>query len=220
MNKESELFRRFKEVIPGKRSYLNTLLSLDADFYFENLSLSGMEEIRRCSQDSPLFLYFELIPFFSIDENEKNLIKFEKFMQGEGDNKSSNYWFVRRKSDHYLVGATSLTNLNYARRSVEFSYCVDLVICDTGLMLQIQEVLKQYVFEILELNRLYGVTMIGNKRMISSLLSSGMQHEGVARQYYLKDGIFVDGWIYSMLSSDYFESIKINCLPSKSKLKW
>ena len=75
-----------------------------------------------------------------------------------------------------------------------------------GYILQIQEILKQHVFEVLELNRLYGVTMITNQRTISSLLSCGMRNEGVSREFYCKNGAYIDGWRYAMLRNDYFRT--------------
>ena len=49
--------------------------------------------------------------------------------------------------------------------------------------------------------------MIGNERTISSVKAAGMKHEGILRDYYCKDGKFYNGWMYSMLSEDYFKSI-------------
>jgi acyl carrier protein len=31
-----------------------------------------------------------------------------------------------------------------------------------------------------------------------------MKHEGISRQYYRKNGVFYDGWEYSIISDDYF----------------
>ena len=32
----------------------------------------------------------------------------------------------------------------------------------------------------------------------------GAKHEGISRDYYCKDGVFIDGWLYSILAKDYF----------------
>ena len=54
----------------------------------------------------------------------------------------------------------------------------------------------------LELNRLYGITMIGNERTKSSVIAAGAKPEGISRDYYFKDERFIDGWRYSILASD------------------
>ena len=71
---------------------------------------------------------------------------------------------------------------------------------------QFQECLKKYVFEKLLFNRIYGNSFITNKRAISSLLSTGMKEEGIARQHYFKYGKYIDSWMYSMLREDYLNS--------------
>ena len=48
-------------------------------------------------------------------------------------------------------------------------------------------------FETLNFNRLHGV-MITNERTISSM-SSGMK-KGILRDYYFKNGNYIDGWMY------------------------
>ena len=47
--------------------------------------------------------------------------------------------------------------------------------------------------------------MINNERTISSILSCGMKKEGVLRDYYFKNGKYINGWAYSMIKSDYLE---------------
>jgi acyl carrier protein len=114
------------------------------------------------------------------------------------------YWFVRRTNDNRLIGSASLVNLNYARKSIEWGYGIDPNLWGGGYILKIQELLKKYTFEILELNRLYGTTMVENHRTIASVLAAGMKHEGNLRDYYCKKGVFHDGWHYSMLRKEYF----------------
>ena len=72
-----------------------------------------------------------------------------------------------------------------------------------GICLKNSEALA-YVFETLRLNRLHGITMVNNQRTIESVIASGAKHEGIIRDYYCKDDIFIDGWQYSILAKDYF----------------
>ena len=78
-----------------------------------------------------------------------------------------------------------------------------------GYILKLQEILKKYIFKTLCFNRLHGITMINNERTISSILSCGMTNEGVLRDYYCKNGEYVDGWTYSMLKKEYLKENEI-----------
>lgn len=205
LNKE-ELFVRFASIVPGKPVPCIELTTTDTDIYFESLSMSGLEEMHRYSKDARLYEFFEFDPFDTIEKTRAYIEKLEQRMAGDLSNKTSMYWFVRRKHDGYLIGTAALVSLDYGRQSIEWGYGVDPELWGQGHILQIEAMLKQYVFEVLELNRLHGMTMIINQRTIASLLASGMRHEGTLRQFYCKSGVFIDAWQYAMLREEYFAS--------------
>ena len=45
---------------------------------------------------------------------------------------------------------------------------------------------------------------ISNKKAIECVKASGCVFEGVLRDFYKKDDIFIDAWMYSLLSSEYY----------------
>jgi ribosomal-protein-alanine N-acetyltransferase len=202
---KQEFYRRFCEIKPGADISKNGPEGNSADIYFESLSMIGLEEMHNYSIDERLYEFFEFKPFTNIEETKTYLEKLLRRMTGEMEERTYVYWFVRRKSDNRLIGTACLVNLNYGRQSVEWGYGVDPELWGSGYILQMQEILKQYAFEVLELNRLDGVTMIHNERTISSLLAAGMKHEGTLREFYCKDEVFYDGWKYAMLQKEYLE---------------
>ena len=180
---------------------------LESDIYFESLSMSGLEEMHAYSVDERLYEFFEFKPFETIGETENYINKIlNKRMSYDGDQKKGMYWFVRRVSDKKLLGTACVVNIDYSRKSLEWGYGIDPNYWGKGYILQIQEFLKDYIFTKLNFNRIYGNTFTSNKRAISSLISTGMKEEGIARQYYFKDGKYVDSWMYSMLREDYLKS--------------
>ena len=204
---EKEFYRRFDSVVPGEDIADKVIHNIQADIYFERLSMDGLAEMHRYSTDNRLYEFFEFKAFVKLEDTKTYLEKLLNRMAGDIKARSAMYWFVRRTSDHYLIGTACLVGLNYNRKSVEWGYGIDPALWGTGYILQIQEMLKHYVFEILQLNRLEGITMVENKRTISSVLAAGMKHEGTIRQFYCKDGVFSDGWKYAMIRQEYFEKI-------------
>ena len=204
MLSKKEFYLRFSNVMPDSESTVGG--SMHSAVYFERLSMAGLEEMHRYSKDARLYEYFEFPPFDTVTKTREYIEKLERRMAGELDKKTSVYWFVRRKADQYLIGTAALVSLNYDSQSIEWGYGIDPELWGQGFILQIEEMLKQYVFEVLELNRLYGTTMVNNTRTIASLLASGMKHEGTMKQYYCKNSVYIDGWHYSMLRSEYLES--------------
>jgi RimJ/RimL family protein N-acetyltransferase/acyl carrier protein len=205
LNKE-DFFTKFTSVCPGSLAISSNQSNADLDVYFEPLSISGLKEMHRYSIDPRLYEFFEFDPFETIEDTKAYIEKLQQRMAVEKLNRTSMYWFVRRKVDGRLVGSAGLTSLNYNRQSIEWGYGVDPELWGLGYILQIEEILKNFVFDILQLNRLYGTTMITNERTIGSLQASGMKHEGILRQFYCKRNIFIDGWQYAMLKEDYFTS--------------
>ena len=203
LNKD-DFFTRFVGTVPGEPIADIQQSIANPDIYFEMLSMDGLEEMHRYSKDVRFYEFLEIEPFEHLSKTRTYIEKLEQRMAGDPLEKTAMYWFIRRKTDDYLIGTAALVSLDYGRQSVEWGYGVDPELWGLGFINQIEEILKQYVFEVLELNRLHGTTMVTNQRTIASLLASGMEHEGTLRQFYCKDGVYIDAWEYAMLSEDYF----------------
>jgi RimJ/RimL family protein N-acetyltransferase/acyl carrier protein len=147
--------------------------------------------------------YYEFSAFQDISETASYIGKLLERMKGDENSRVTTYWFVRRASDDRLIGTAVLIDLNFSRQSIEWGYGIDPDLWGNGYILKIQEALKDYVFNVLELNRVHGVTMITNLRTIDSIKAAGMFHEGIAKEHYCKDGNFIDGWRYGMTRSMY-----------------
>lgn len=196
-----------KEITNILETIVPELDNSQCDIYFEKLSMSGLQEMHAYSIDERLYEFFEFKPFETINETKNYINKLlNKRMSYEGDQKKGMYWFVRRVSDKKLLGTACVVNIDYSRKSLEWGYGIDPNYWGKGYIFQIQECLKKYVFEKLLFNRIYGNSFITNKRAISSLISTGMKEEGIARQHYFKDGKYIDSWMYSMLREDYLMS--------------
>jgi len=194
---KSEFFTKFTTILPGSNNSSSSI-------YFTPMSMDSLEEMHGYSVKRRFYEFFEFAPFQDIKDTKKYIEMLLDRMAGDENSRSSTYWFVRRTSDDKLLGSAGFVNLDFDRKSIEWGYGVDPDLWGHGYILKIQEALKAYAFEILGLNRLYGITMINNFRTIESVLASGAKHEGTIRDYYCKNDEFIDGWQYSILAKDYF----------------
>tara|TARA_B100000475_G_scaffold157568_1_gene118313 strand:+ start:25 stop:894 length:870 start_codon:yes stop_codon:yes gene_type:complete len=204
MIKDTKIFHEiFTKVLPGgSKSDCNTL-SKGYEVYFDHFSISALNEMHRYSIDKRFYDHFEFDPFIDISETKAYMEKLISRMSGDENSRVTTYWLVRRKSDDYLIGTAGLIDLNLSRHSIEWGYGVDPELWGLGYILQIQEILKDYVFNTLKLNRIHGITMNNNKKTIESILATGMKHEGIAKDHYYKAGVFIDGWRYGMTKNDF-----------------
>lgn len=203
------------KVLPGGKVEGILELQPNRQLHFTRLSMEGLEEMHEYSKDERLYKYFEFKPFKKLQETKKYLRRLIN-LEGIGSSERTSIgWFIRRISDNHLVGTARLTNLNYDRRSVEWGYGIDPNFWGDGYIFEIQEILKEYIFTDLGLNRLYGTTMMDNNRTKSALIATGCRQEGILRQFYRDyQGKYHDGWSYSLLAKDYFT--KENQIPIKS----
>ena len=205
MLSEKEIQLRVNKFASGKdcRNFENYNL------YFDAFSVNGLNEVHRYSVNPKLYEFFEYEPFQKLSDTENFINK--KLNQMDSGN--DHYWFARRKSDDYLIGTACLVNFNYQRQSVEWGYGIDPDFWGTGFIFQMQEILKFLVFDLLELNRLGGLTSAKNSRTIASVKASGMVHEGTLKDYMKIGDVYHDGWQYGMTASMH----KVHSEDSKSQ---
>ena len=196
MLSKSEFFTRFTTELPDSNNSSSSI-------YFIPLNMDCLEEMHSYSIKDQFYEYFEFAPFKDIKETKSYIQKLLERMKGDENSCVTTYWFVRRKSDDSLIGSAGLIDLNFGRQSIEWGYGVDPDLWGQGYILKIQEAIKDYAFNFLELNRIHGVTMSTNLRTIESITAAGMAHEGIAKEHYCKDGKFIDGWRYGITRSMY-----------------
>jgi len=195
---KSEFYNILDSILPdGDR------VKSKGSIYFTRINLEGLDEMHSYSTDKRLYEFLEYKPFTSVDETKnylQNLINIES-----NNNPSAICWFIRRVSDDRMIGTARLVEINFKRKSVVWGYGIDPRLWGEGYIFEIQELLKEYIFEKLKLNRLYGITMVENERVISSLKAAGCKNEGISRDYYCdSDDKFHDAWNYSILAKDYW----------------
>ena len=153
MLKKSDFFTKFTTVLPGSNFFSSSI-------YFTPINMESLEEMHSYSIKKQFYEYFEFAPFQDINETKSYIEKLFQRMKGDEDSRVNTYWFIRRKSDDRLVGSAGLTDLNFISQSIEWGYGVDPGLWGHGYILKIQEVLKDYVFNILELNRIHDIVLL------------------------------------------------------------
>jgi RimJ/RimL family protein N-acetyltransferase len=159
-----ELYRRLDQLVPGDREPDGGGSPDDMELTFERMSLSGLDEMDRYSRDPRLYEFLEYQPFSSREETQDYIERRLREIGSDVSGRTAMTWFVRRKSDFRLVGTARLVNVSHARQSAEWGYGVDPDLWGTGYILQLQAMLKHFVFELLRLNRLSGISMVANQR--------------------------------------------------------
>ena len=184
------------------------------DILFVNLNHSKkyFNEFFEYSKVDKFFEFFEYSAFKkknTFDSFIKKLINTEK-----NNHKNSTYqkfWLIIDKKNNKLIGSAKLSSLDPVRRSVEWGYGVNSKLWGKDYILKIQSSLLDYVFNKLDLNRLFGHTQVENKRVIKGVELLGFRKEGIKSDYYFNQTKkkFFDAYTYSFLKRDFIKDKKI-----------
>ena len=116
------------------------------------------------------------------------------------------YWAICSMETDLLIGYASLTNIHYINSSAETGAIMIAAPEYNDGIAWIESVLFifEYAFDKLNLNRVYGQSLVGHK--ISNLVESlmFMKQEGVLRQAVYKNGKYYDVSYAGILRSEYF----------------
>jgi RimJ/RimL family protein N-acetyltransferase len=106
------------------------------------------------------------------------------------------------KAEKYLVGACSLSAIDFAHRHAEFSIYIDPAAQGRGNGKRALSLLLAHGFQNLGLHQIWGETFEGNHaaKMFESL---GFRHDGTRRQFYWKDGKMIDSHLVSILREEW-----------------
>ena len=117
------------------------------------------------------------------------------------------FWAICAKDTGKMIGYASLTDIHYINSSANFSGIVigDKSYQDGLAWIETYLFVYEYVFERLNLNRLYGHAIDEHPStiLIRSVMFS--KTEGVMRQAAFKNGRYYDVSISSILREEYFE---------------
>ena len=202
----SEFYKILDEVVPGNDGNVLSGVSRTEKVYFERISMDGLEGMYEYSKDHRMYEYLEVTqPPQTIVDTRKYL---ENLMTeiGEAINgRTQMRWFVRKSDDSTIIGTLSLLSVDYRRQMAQWGFALGPKYWGRGYSFEMLELAKQYLFEKLCLNRIYGWTRWNNTAVINLLLSIGATEEGIGRQVYRDNcGSYHDGWNYSILAYDYF----------------
>tara|TARA_B100000315_G_scaffold144846_1_gene133753 strand:+ start:179 stop:1078 length:900 start_codon:yes stop_codon:yes gene_type:complete len=204
---KKEFYRILDEAVPGGNQAKARRVIPLRKIFLERISMDGLEEMHEYSTDERLYKHLSSQPSKTLKDTEQYLRNFLDQIGNKVMGRTRMIWFIKTIDSSKIIGTTSLLSIDYDNKSVEWGYGIDPKFWGRGYILEIQQILKKYVFETLCINKLWGGTRIDNQRTKSSLKLTGAMEEGILRQAIRdKNGDYYDVWRYSILAEDYFSN--------------
>ena len=203
---KKEFYRILDEVVPGGTRKKAQDAVPARKIFLERISIDGLDEMHEYSKDERFFRHLGTQPSKTLEDTEKYLRNLLNQVGKKVIGRTRMAWFLKKIDTSRIFGTANLLTVNYDNQSVQWGYGIDPQLWGRGYVFEIQDILKQYVFEELCLNKLWGSARVDNQLTISTLKATGMKEEGIQRQE-LRDpkGKYYDFWLYSMLVEEYFD---------------
>ena len=103
--------------------------------------------------------------------------------------------------DGLLAGVCGFTSIDLINRRAEFSLYVDPEVSGRGIGTKALQTLISHGFKQWGFHSIWGETFDGNPAA-NIFKKLGMKHEGIRRDFYFRDGKFIDAHLYSILEKD------------------
>jgi len=113
-----------------------------------------------------------------------------------------------------LVGVCGLTSIDWVNRRAEFSLYIASEYQGNGYGEAALRLLVEHGFNVLNLNSIWGEAFDGNPA-INMFKKVGFIEEGRRRQFYFREGKYIDAILFSLMRSEYAMGA-VGSLDSKS----
>jgi len=126
----------------------------------------------------------------------------ERWYLWQNDDKATNMFAIVEPVKRMVIGVCGLTSIDLVSRRAEFSLYIAPNSQGLGYGQNALVTLCKYGFNNLGLNSIWGESFDKNPAM-TMFKRVGFKEEGTRRQFYFKDGKFIDAHLFSLLRSEF-----------------
>ena len=170
-----------------ERIYLRKIDSNDLFEPFHNYSLQ-----------KEIYTHLEFSPF----KNRKDTKRYLEKLINRVNTGKADYRFLILKGSYDLIGLFGFHSFDNYRLSIEFGYGISPLMQRKGYFKEVSNHMICYLFNNLNIHRIYAYTSIQNKSSLKGLVSIGFEKKGVLKDFYLKDGKYFDAAIFTLLNKN------------------
>lgn len=165
------------------------------DMTLHLLTREDLETVRIWRNSEEVSKYMYSSPEISA---EQQVAWFEKISQDS----SKRYWIIRYGDRP--IGLVNIANIDLHNRHCNWGFYFGVTdLRGKGLASQVEFNVLRYVFDVLELNKLYCEVFEWNKNVVALHSKFGFRREGYFREHVMKDGVLQDIVFMGVLKRDW-----------------
>ena len=145
----------------------------------------------------------DVIKFYGISfsSREESKIQMEWYSALE-KNSSGKWWAICDSNDTQFYGAVGFNDWSIENKRAELGFWLLPDNWGKGILTEVLPSIFFYGFEKMRLHRIEALVESKNARALNLLEKTGFTHEGHLRDYEIKDKMFIDLEVFSLLSTD------------------
>ena len=173
----------FPELVTN-RYILQQILPNDQQFIFEGLS-------------HPEVIRFYGVSFHSLESTEEQMQFYDTLIR-EG---TGTWWKIVDRKTGEKIGAIGFNSFQPKHKKAEIGYWLLPAYWGGGIFAEVLPVVIDYLQSELGVHRIEALIEEGNERSGRALKKAGFIHEGLLRDYEIKNGKFISLHMYALIAS-------------------
>ncbi|WP_349408535.1 GNAT family protein [Pseudalkalibacillus sp. SCS-8] len=133
--------------------------------------------------------------------------KLVEIIQDNYNNDKESDWVIELKENNKVIGLCGFVRWNKHHNRIEVAYSLSRSHWGKGYTTEAVEQLVKFGFENMQLNRIEAKVSQENSASIKVLEKLGMKPEGILRDYWFKNGEYTTVQTYSVIKSDWVNSL-------------
>ncbi|MBD3217760.1 MAG: GNAT family N-acetyltransferase [candidate division Zixibacteria bacterium] len=167
---------------------------------------SDAESIYRYARDNEISRYTFLPNPYRIDDAYRFISTTHAALRA----KKAFIFGIEHKQEKKIIGMISLEQVNFQHLLAEAGYWLGKQFWGQGIAKEALQLLLNFGFKQLKLNRIYARVMHPNTASCRLLERTGFRKEGVMRKAVWRDGLWLDLIWYAILKDEFKEFMKRN----------
>ncbi|MEO0226866.1 MAG: GNAT family protein [candidate division WOR-3 bacterium] len=110
---------------------------------------------------------------------------------------------IEEKNTHRFIGLIGVNNIDYINKRAKFGIFIKRRYWGKGFGKEAMRIFLNYLFNQINLNKIYLEVLTENQRAIKLYKSMGFEPEGILKAHYYQDGRYKDVAIYSIFKDKF-----------------
>lgn len=167
-------------------------------FIMRNLSIEDVDDIFEYYKDDEVTKYTQS----EIHKNIEDTISTVEKLMSSNSNKRGIAWCIEHKADEKVIGNIGIFAISQSGHKAEIGFTVSRKYWGQGYGTEMIQNALKYAIETVGINRIEATCKKENIASSRAMEKAGMKYEGTLRDYSIKDGVYYDVKIYSMIRKD------------------